>query len=767
MSQLRPTRGRQKGSATATPDVSAKSLTPAPYDPAQLPSRCTRRSASRLSTPVNNKEKDRIPIKEEPEARILRTRPSLHADKSESLSIANHMVPVGPDGQPLPTCVTCHNVLPMISVDNQIVWGLNIDTTPRRGKKRKEPQECPRYVDLLIHLNRLSHVTAFCLYARCMRHFAIYSQPWPARLASQVVAPTPRDDGESSSRRLVQKNVSTVEAKQAVGEERPAKKRKIEQGPVVEMSDKAKELLMAPKRKRGRPRKHPMAEEVPKRKRGRPRKSSPIRPIHAPPHSRSYASTPVKIIRPRISSPVSMKSRSEPASPSSSRSNLKPKSLAVKLQPRDSNGRFGKKATTNGRFVRKRIHIGILRSSSPRARVLQRAKVERWLGDKHEQLDTNNETEDLHVLASGKRGRATIPDDSPRPSKKLRSSPPSGDGDEDAVPHNPSGSSALKFKGLNAGLLCRPNPTNFARRAWAPPPPEDYSPDDEDAEGSLPTIESESSGPVTPQDHTPLPIPSPDQLPFQGKASLDSKLEEPAPRLPTPRHSTQNISTILTFRPSPINFARRRWSSTTKSPLESGTGTRRSQRLRPRSSLPDENNLSLTTSQSEISSALSTRPTLAGRSVSPQKSTIVHVAAQAMSEAATEAVRMVSWLFHIHKIEHPSQVGDLPDYILKARTVLPGEQSFESTNSDDDRAVEGLLAETPESHEGPANEDPLSHLRVTYTTELPAVVPWKNAQATPMSYYLKKSASFCGDELASPTHLVHAGWDSASDILSD
>lgn len=112
-------------------------------------------------------------------------------------------------------------------------------------------------------------------------------------------------------------------------------------------------------------------------------------------------------------------------------------------------------------------------------------------------------------------------------------------------------------------------------------------------------------------------------------------------------------------------------------------------------------------------------------------------------------------------------MGECSDYILKPYTAFPIEQSLESTNSDDDRAVEGLLAETPESHEGSASENSLSHLRVTYTTELPAVVPWKNAQATPMSHYLKKSASFCGDELASPTHLVHAGWDSASDILSD
>ena len=551
------------------------------------------------------------------------------------MSTANHIAPVGPDGKPLPTCVTCHNVLPMISVDNQIVWGLNIDTTPRRGKKRKEPQECPRYVELSIHFEQtVSHVVAFYLRARCMRHFAIYSQPWPARLASQVVTPVPRDDGELSSRRPAQKSVPPIEPKRgARSEERPAKRRKTDQGPVVEMSDKAKELLLVPKRKRGRPRKHPMAEELPKRKRGRPRKSSPARPSRAPPPSKSQTSTPVKASRTHIFSPVSVKSRSEPASPSSSRSNLKPKSLAVKSQPRDSNGRFGKKATTNGRFVRRRM---ALRSASTRAqRVLQRAKVERWLGGKQEQLETNREPEDLPELASGKRGRSITPDESPRPSKKLRSSPGLEDGDEDPVPHDSKGSSLLRFKGLNAGLLCRPNPTNFARRTWAPPPSEDVSHDDEDAEGSLPTIESESNGPVTPQDRTPLPIPSPDQLMFQGKPSLESKFEEPAPRLPTPRRSTHSISTILTFKPSPINFARRRWSSTAKSPLDSGNGTRRSQRLRPRPSLPDENNLSLATSQSEISSALSTRTTLAGRSVSPQKSTTVNVA----GDAATETVR--------------------------------------------------------------------------------------------------------------------------------
>ncbi|KIJ67641.1 hypothetical protein HYDPIDRAFT_166169 [Hydnomerulius pinastri MD-312] len=726
-------RQKMSASATATPEASTKSLTPVPPDPARLPSRSARDGASRLSTPIysKGKEKQGVQIKEEPEARILRTRPSLHVDKTESLGIPKQSNRVGPDGQPLPTCVTCSNVLPVISVDNKVVWGLNIDTTPRRGKKRKELQECPR----------------------CMRHFAIYTQPWPARLASQVVGSASRDDAETSSRRPVPKSVPAVESKHASGaDERPAKRRKTEQPPVVEMSDKAKELLMPPKRKRGRPRKYPLPEEEPpKRKRGRPRKNSPPRQPRPPPPSKPRAVTPVivKVIKPRMASPASVRSKSDDSSSSSSRSHLKPKSLAVQFQPRDSNGRFGKKATTNGRFVRKKVST--IRSSATRAqRALQRTKVKRWLNNKQDgqvHHRSNDVVEDSSPLANGKRAAPNAVIDSPRPSKKLRSGLRSGV--DDGIPStssNPSGSSSFRFKGVNGSLLCRPNPTNFARRTWAPPSNEESSQEDEDAESSLRTLESESNGPVTPEDRTPLPIIGADQFPFKDKQEIDIKLEDAAPRRPTPRPSAHGISTVLTFKPSPVNFARRRWSSTAKSPLELGSGTRRSQRLRPR---PGEDNLSLTPAQSQIGSALSTLSTLGGRSVSPEKSTKTNAVPRAVSEAASE---------------------DLEDFsisTLRRRTALHSNESFDTTNSDDDRAVEGILTETPETREEPAIEDPLSHLRITYTTELPPVVPWKNAQATPMSHYLKKSASFNGDESASPTHLVHAGWDSGSDILSD
>jgi len=53
-------------------------------------------------------------------------------------------VPRGPDGKPLPTCVTCSNVLPLISVDSKVIWGLET------GKKDKNAKlDCPRYADLI------------------------------------------------------------------------------------------------------------------------------------------------------------------------------------------------------------------------------------------------------------------------------------------------------------------------------------------------------------------------------------------------------------------------------------------------------------------------------------------------------------------------------------------------------------------------------------------------------------------------------------------
>lgn len=688
-------------SATATPTLSVKSLTPLPSVPHA--SRGSHEGATRLSTPIGGrgKEKDKVPIKEEPDARVLRTRPSLPAEKNGSLSAGKVTVPLGSDGHPLPICVTCSNILPVISVNNKVVWGLSVDTSPRRGRKRKEPQECPR----------------------CMRHFAIYDQAWPARLPNQVVGHPGRDDTETF-KRSGQKASSVTERKRPAGEERPQKKSKVDQTAIVEMSSKAKEMLMPQKRKRGRPRKHPPPEEEPpKRKRGRPR-------IYSPRRSRSTAPAKSAALGSRPSSPTSVRSKSDRSSSSGS-SHHGLMSSALK-QPRDFNGRFGKKAATNSRFMRKLTSP--LPSNLARAqRMLERSKVKQWLEDNR---DHDVETA---VQTNGKRGIPAEVDTSPRPTKRLRSARArTVDGADDPIPVGVSGSMSFRFSGVNGSLLRRPNPTNFARRKWVPDLSGEGSVhEDDDVKSSLRTSESDSNGPVTPEDRTPLPILGP--IPC-----AETHLIEPpnaSPRRSTRGAHAESITSVLIYKPSPVNFARRRWHSAAKSPLEAGSGTRRSQRLRPRTSCAEDD------VQSQPMGLSSTRTTLASRSVSPGKNPKSGGEPPAVPEA---------------------DPGDFSISAARHGTGLNGDKSLLPTSSEGNPAVGGLLPEASATHTPPESEDVLSHLRVTYTTELPAVVPWKNVQATPMSHYLKKSASFLGDDCSSPTHLVHAGWDdSVSDVLSD
>ncbi|EEB99143.1 hypothetical protein MPER_01232 [Moniliophthora perniciosa FA553] len=101
-------------------------------------------SRSSISTPIRldkGKEKEgSVKIKkEEVEPRLLRTRPSLPSLPSESTTQASSKpgIPRGPDGKPLPLCGTCNSVLPVISVDSKVVWGLGLE------KKKKSKQDCP------------------------------------------------------------------------------------------------------------------------------------------------------------------------------------------------------------------------------------------------------------------------------------------------------------------------------------------------------------------------------------------------------------------------------------------------------------------------------------------------------------------------------------------------------------------------------------------------------------------------------------------------
>jgi hypothetical protein len=91
-------------------------------------------------------EKDKK-LTQEPEVRVLRGRPSLLASQSDTATVksppSKGASPRGPDGKQLPTCSTCHSILPVISVDSKVVFGAE-SPTRRRKKKGKEEKECPR-----------------------------------------------------------------------------------------------------------------------------------------------------------------------------------------------------------------------------------------------------------------------------------------------------------------------------------------------------------------------------------------------------------------------------------------------------------------------------------------------------------------------------------------------------------------------------------------------------------------------------------------------
>jgi [histone H4]-N-methyl-L-lysine20 N-methyltransferase len=113
-----------------------------------------RKGKEKVSTPLPSPTKgkvvgkDDITVKkEETEPRTLRTRPSGLSIVEMSKEPPAREIPRGPDGKPLPTCSTCWNVLPVISVDSKVVWGLGLESSPRRKKKK---QDCPRYVSYLL-----------------------------------------------------------------------------------------------------------------------------------------------------------------------------------------------------------------------------------------------------------------------------------------------------------------------------------------------------------------------------------------------------------------------------------------------------------------------------------------------------------------------------------------------------------------------------------------------------------------------------------------
>ncbi|CAA7259100.1 unnamed protein product [Cyclocybe aegerita] len=290
VSSLRLSEKKGKGKATPTPI------------PTPLSDKPSKRSKSL------GKDEPRVK-KEELDSRLLRVRPSVGVPEASKEPPRKPEVPRGPDGKPLPTCTTCSNVLPLISVDSKVVWGLGLEAN---GKKKKHvKQECPR----------------------CIRHFAIYECPWPSRSAPHgTISVTPREDSvpaDSLTKKVTQKGLSLLDRKLAaaaasaskpskskkhrrdeeeeVEEARPLKRRKSEPELVLPKGRVTKTYSRSARRYRRSP-----TPELPRRRGpGRPRLASPLF---------KHKITKVKV--------------EEPA-PEVEKSTLS--------QPRAQNGRFGKK----------------------------------------------------------------------------------------------------------------------------------------------------------------------------------------------------------------------------------------------------------------------------------------------------------------------------------------------------------------------------------------------------------------------------------------
>ncbi|KAF5380373.1 hypothetical protein D9615_004503 [Tricholomella constricta] len=365
--------------------------------------------------------KDEIKIKKEDvEPRSLRSRPpTANITEIAKDLLPKPEVPRGPDGKPLPVCITCSNILPVISVDSQVVWGLIVESSPKK-KKKKTDQECPR----------------------CIRHAAIYGRPWPCRIPLQGAAflPTPREEDipvESAPSRISQKALSVLDRKLAAAAssasnktrkhnrdsdsvERPAKRRKTE--PVKteivvkviksSIKDTEKKRLSLPT---------PVVPE--KRKRGRPR-------LHRPPEDLSN-------VQSQTGEMVATES---------------------KPQPRNTNGRFEKKVRSPKKSE------PTLSSRAERAIERQKAKSQ------------DNEEEKVGTWTSPRRKRSIdelhleeLPSKRPYRRREQVLEPP-----KRVVPR-----STTNFKG--GRLFSNPNPLSFALQAWAGPVNFDESSEDEKA----------------------------------------------------------------------------------------------------------------------------------------------------------------------------------------------------------------------------------------------------------------------------------------------
>lgn len=456
--------------------------------------------SSRLATPedrLRSASRGRTSGTEPPEQRVLRPRaPDLGAGKnpsgrsegsSQKPNPTKKTVPRG-----VPTCVVCKGILPVISVDSEIVWGL--EGYDEKGKKLKGKRgsslECPR----------------------CMRHREIYNVSWPYRLVSHggTAYPTPppadppvtshssKSRQESPEASLPRSISSKAASKNRRDDEdqRPSKRQKVEA--VVE-------TLSAERSRSGR-------LHIPSRKL-REATDDHEKSIPAPQKSPQVAVNSSKQKQPQkeVAPQPPKKSRAERADERSKIREQMEKALGAKSHActiaRTSISDAG--AGPADGMVRQST------SSRKRPRTEEQVSVKRSC--------SVEAAEASEVLAS----------------PALR----------------PSISGIRGFrKGGSSGFLgVAPNPINLARRKWVPIVPDSDSPD-EPITDLDPPPRAESSLSSTTEDSLQLNTPRDSDGP---NPEVNSSGETESVQTTRRPHGFLNRA----MKPSPVNFAMRRWSS--------------------------------------------------------------------------------------------------------------------------------------------------------------------------------------------------------------
>ena len=338
-----------------------------------------------------------------------------------------------------------------------------------------------------------------------MRHFAIYAQPWPCRLPpnghSTSFLPTPREEAtpvDNSTRRVTQKALPVLD-------------RKLQAAAAAASSHSSS---------KDSSKRHNQNHEE-----DRPAKRTKLDSIQVTPSKRKDSSGDDSISkrkrgRPRLhcsdeKQPNEIKEEEEPVSLSS-----------PNKQPRNSNGQFGRKGD-----VSNPISPG---KSSPSCGLQVPIPGN---------MDVINRTGTPSISPRNKK-RVIDMDEWDHPRKRtLRGHGNKYQDVTELLNDAPSQKVLPRSTGFrNIRLLSKPNPLSFALQAWAGPVLlDDSSSSDEDEKG-VSTPEDDHSPPAaiiaTPDDISPRISPSPAYV--------------ATPVLPRG---------ALTYKPSPMTFAKRRWAS--------------------------------------------------------------------------------------------------------------------------------------------------------------------------------------------------------------